>query len=262
MADGFSAWKAIWTLPVPPKVWHKDEILHGHGFLAFMDATLGFAKINEAMVMAAVFWTIWQARNEAVWNDRTPVATSARDSMLRNQQLRLATYVTPRCAPGAMDINQQWSLPPINVLKCNVDAATFEDGVGFGAVIRDWNGRFIAAKSGRLNGENDPFIAEVLAAKEALTWIKEQGLNNIILESDCLLFCNAFHSRSVDFSYVGLYIKQCRSIAMDIGIVHVSHVRRSANRVAHELARATGSMAGSVVWTQVPPSCISDILQH
>ncbi|XP_019199513.1 PREDICTED: uncharacterized protein LOC109193110 [Ipomoea nil] len=141
----------------------------------------------------------------------------------------------------------QWVPPPENKLKCNVDAALFVDGAGFAAVIRDHNGSFVAAKKGRLGSERDPYVAEALAVSATLTWLKEQNFNNILLESDCLNLCNAFISGSVDFSYVGLIVKQCQSIAKDIESISVSHVKRSANCVAHELARATGSMSGSEV---------------
>ncbi|XP_019197065.1 PREDICTED: uncharacterized protein LOC109190916 [Ipomoea nil] len=65
-----------------------------------------------------------------------------------------------------------------------------------------------------------------------------------------------------DFSYVGLGVKQCIQIARGIGDVVVRHVRRSANRVAHVLARATDSSSGSVSWSDVPPDCISSMLAY
>ncbi|XP_019181794.1 PREDICTED: uncharacterized protein LOC109176854 [Ipomoea nil] len=146
-----------------------------------------------------------------------------------------------------------WSPPPSNFIKCNVDATVSREGAGYDIVLRNHEGTFVAAKCNRLIGEEDPFMAEILGVKEALTWIKTQAFNNIMLESDCLNFCTAFNSCFSDFSYAGLVVKQCKSIATDIGNVSVSHIKRSANRVTHELARATVSRAVSGVWTGVPP---------
>ncbi|XP_019158442.1 PREDICTED: uncharacterized protein LOC109155164 [Ipomoea nil] len=155
-----------------------------------------------------------------------------------------------------------WSPPPRNFIKCNVDAALSGNDAHYGAVLRDHDRRFVAARSGKLNGMKDPYVAETLAAKEALSWLKTRPERNIIFESDCLNFCKAFNSCISDFSYVGLIVKQCVSIAKDIGNVSVFHVKRSANCVAHELARATDSTADSRVWTDIPPACISNLLSH
>nr|GMD99015.1 uncharacterized protein LOC109166807 [Ipomoea batatas] len=43
-----------------------------------------------------------------------------------------------------------WSPPPRGMLKCNVDASLFEENVGFGVVVRDHVGNFVAAYGGRL----------------------------------------------------------------------------------------------------------------
>ncbi|XP_019197734.1 PREDICTED: uncharacterized protein LOC109191563 [Ipomoea nil] len=57
-------------------------------------------------------------------------------------------------------------------------------------------------------------------------------------------------------------VKQCLSIASDIGNVVVRHVKRLANRVAHVIARATDSSSDLGVWSIVPPDCISSFLDQ
>ncbi|XP_031090962.1 uncharacterized protein LOC115995954 [Ipomoea triloba] len=131
---------------------------------------------------------------------------------------------------------------------------------GFGAVIRDHLGTFVAAKSDTIGCVRDPLLAEAMAIKEALAWVKELGHNNLIIETDCLNFCLAFHSRTLDFSYVGSIIKQCRIIARDIGNLSVRHVKRSVNHVAHVLAKATGSLSVRGSWVLHPPDCIAALL--
>ncbi|XP_031102021.1 uncharacterized protein LOC116005928 [Ipomoea triloba] len=155
--------------------------------------------------------------------------------------------------------NSSWCPPPEGFLKCNVDAALLDDIMGFGAVVRDQVGKFVAAFCRRLHCFRDPYLAETMAVKEALTWLKNYGHNNVILESDCLNFCTSFNSGCLNFSYVGLIIKHC-SIANGIGNIVVRHVKRSANHVAHVLARATDSSSVLGVWDVSPPWCISDLV--
>nr|GLL49714.1 uncharacterized protein LOC109185201 [Ipomoea trifida] len=79
-----------------------------------------------------------------------------------------------------------WVPTLLGKFKCNVDAALHNDVVHYGAIIRDSEGRFVAARSGHLLCDKDPYLAEALAVKEALTWLKERELSHVILESDCL----------------------------------------------------------------------------
>ncbi|XP_019171230.1 PREDICTED: uncharacterized protein LOC109166807 [Ipomoea nil] len=151
-----------------------------------------------------------------------------------------AYLCTPNMMQGSLQSPNIWSPPPEGKLKCNVDAALLEDNVGFGAVIRNHDGIFVAAYAGHLQCVRDPYIAETVAVKEALTWIKNRSMASVIFESDSMP----------------------RLIARDIEDVVVRHVRRSTNHVAHVLAQATDHPAVLGVWDYIPPSCISELVPY
>ncbi|XP_019168367.1 PREDICTED: uncharacterized protein LOC109164066 [Ipomoea nil] len=169
------------------QLWENEDVLQGRELLAFMDHILGSQ-------LALIFWTIWQARNDVVCNSMTPSVSKSQHLMSQLRDAWRVAYSQSRSTLDKPRIREQWTPPPAGSLKCNVDTAIFEDGAGFGLVVRDHVGCFVATKKGQLDGERDPFVAEALAAKEALTWLKEQNLNNIIIESDCLNFCKTFNS--------------------------------------------------------------------
>ncbi|XP_019179038.1 PREDICTED: uncharacterized protein LOC109174248 [Ipomoea nil] len=243
-------------------VWEAVDVLQGRQLLSFMDHTIGNSPTLTAVKLAAVFWTIWKCRNDVVWNAKVVSTLEAINRARQSQVIWASAYSKAPRATRVAENAGVWVPPADGTLKCNIDAAIFAEGASFGAVIRDHTGGFVAAKSGWLGGVNDPFLAEVIAAKEALTWLKDQDRANYVLESDCLNFCNAFNSSNVDFSYVGLIIKQCLSIANDMGTVKVVHIKRTVNRVAHELARATVSESVSGVWESIPPACIVHLFSH
>ena len=58
----------------------------------------------------------------------------------------------------------------------------------------------------------------------------------------------------------GLIIDECQSLAMSLGEVQFSFVRRSVNLAAHSIARAGGSMSGLGEWSRVPPPCLLNYL--
>ncbi|XP_019163496.1 PREDICTED: uncharacterized protein LOC109159839 [Ipomoea nil] len=242
------------------EVWEQVDVLRGLDFLNYLQLVISNPSRTEATKQAAVIWTIWQVRNDVVWHDKSPPSLASRNRVVELQSTWSSTFGKRRNTAASSVARHLWAPPPSNVLKCNVDAAIFEHGAGYGAIIQDHEGWFVAACGGRLGNDRDPFVAESLAVMTTLNWLREQHFNNIILESDCLNLCTAFNSNCNDFSYIGLIVKQCRSIAKDIGVSTLSHVRRTANCVAHALARATDSMTGSGMWLHVPPDCISDLL--
>ena len=67
-----------------------------------------------------------------------------------------------------------WQRPCVWWFKCNVDATTFSSrGTnGYGAVIRKFEGEFIAARSNWLIGSFGAWEAEAIGVREILSWLK------------------------------------------------------------------------------------------
>nr|GMD61733.1 uncharacterized protein LOC109192125 [Ipomoea batatas] len=263
----FADWRRLWMLPVPPKVknllWRcmrnilpvrvllrtRHVWAGGHGFAAHLSVglagllttVLGTPPVQVAIHTAAKLWLIWNARNDAVWKGKSLCVDALLRQAEKLRDLWFSAYSRDAAATTVVPGAATWSPPPVHRLKCNVDAALFEDGAGYGLVVRSYTGAFVSAHNARLRFVRDPYLAEALAVKEALSWMRAHGYTDFILESDSLNFCSSYNSNLLDLSYVGLLVKQCRCIASDIGNVSVHHVRRSANQVAHVLARATGS---------------------
>ncbi|XP_019179600.1 PREDICTED: uncharacterized protein LOC109174819 [Ipomoea nil] len=216
---------------------------------------------THALNIAACLWVIWLARNERVWNDTVWPLSKLRNDAKDLVTLWTEVYVKPSSRNSRhLTHPAQFSTGRSEfVLHCNVDAAMAENVVGYGAVIRDYAGQFVAACSANLSCEPIPYLAESLAVREMLLWLKSRSIQEVLIESDCQSFCTSFNSQLLDLSYVGLIVKQCQSIARDMGNVRVRHVRRSGNHVAHALARATVSLSVLGVWNDHPPHCIAHL---
>ncbi|XP_019198290.1 PREDICTED: uncharacterized protein LOC109192159 [Ipomoea nil] len=178
----------------------------GKPFLCFVESIYEKPDAHDAVLMAARFWTSWLARN-----DKAVYANTVSNHL-------------PSPSPAIR------SPPPSGMLKCNVDAAITEGFRGAGLVIHDHHGNFVAAYATHLSCGCDPYLAEALAIKEDLTWIKARGITQIIIETDCMNFYNSFQSSHLDLSYVGVVIRQCVDIARDIGDVSVHHILRSVTQ--------------------------------
>ena len=107
-----------------------------------------------------------------------------------------------------------WQKPPEKWLKCNVDAAIFKskNHIGLGCVVRDDAGCFVAARSHYMVGQPDLKLAKALSFHEALSWIKNQGNSQIIIECDAMTVISALQSSYSDMSMFGMIIKDCKAI--------------------------------------------------
>ena len=81
-------------------------------------------------------------------------------------------------------------------------------------VIRDHQGAFVSTVVAQVQGpfHGEALAAEALCLKEALSWIKELGLENVLVESDTLgvvqLLQSSIHDNSCMywFNYRGLQV--------------------------------------------------------
>jgi hypothetical protein len=76
----------------------------------------------------------------------------------------------------------QWTKPEEGWLKVNVDAAV--DKMGFSILLRDHEGKVLAAKCMMKMGVWESTAAEAMAAYHGIALCQERGVPNIILEGD------------------------------------------------------------------------------
>ncbi|KAM6554313.1 hypothetical protein CsatB_015075 [Cannabis sativa] len=125
-----------------------------------------------------------------------------------------------------------------------VDGATFEaeNAYGTGLIIRDSNGAIILATTTYSTGSLSAPMAEMMSIKEDLSWIKASNLSNIIIENDCLIAIQVLHSLVDMPSIFGYIVQECKLLLSSFNNVNVYHIKRSANKATHYLAR------GSCYW--------------
>ena len=93
-------------------------------------------------------------------------------------------------------------------------------------------------------------IAEALRCREALVWIKRNGLQTVTIESDSLVLASQINKGSIYNSSVWLIIDGCRSLIRSLSDCDIVHVRRS---VSHCLAKASVSGSKMGEWRCSPP---------
>lgn len=81
---------------------------------------------------------------------------------------------------------------------------------------------------------------------EALGWIKEKCWGQVLFESDCLVAIQAIRTSFPLFSYFGQIITDCQNLLGSMSNIATCFVYRSANRMAHCVAKASYSFPDQV----------------
>ncbi|XP_019161023.1 PREDICTED: uncharacterized protein LOC109157626 [Ipomoea nil] len=121
---------------------------------------------------------------------------------------------------------ETWRPSAADRLKINTGAAfcVEENVMGLGWVLRDEDGRFLAARSTCVAGMHTVVEAEVLCLREALIWLRGTGMGNV----------DSF----------GFLVDDVKHVASMIDGVSFQYVKRSANRAALAVAREAVSVSG------------------
>ncbi|KAL0448754.1 UNVERIFIED_CONTAM: hypothetical protein Slati_1431800 [Sesamum latifolium] len=169
----------------------------------------------------------------------------------------------PLARHGVQDVLFNWLGSAQNWLRFlydNLDAAIFkvQVGAGLSAVIRNDEGECLRWQSKFVKHITDPTHAEALAARMAIEMALEFPGRTIEVEGDCLVVVNDINKRDWIHSYVGPIIKDICVLLDHYTNVTVKFSRRSANKVAHALARRAVEVNGS----NFPPDTSNTILQR
>ena len=79
-------------------------------------------------------------------------------------------------------------------------------------MVCNHQGLLIATKNGRLHGQLEVLATEPLGCREALVWIQNNGLLDVVVESDSKVLVSTVNEESLDNSYAGMIAKDCKSI--------------------------------------------------
>lgn len=155
-----------------------------------------------------------------------------------------------------------WKPPPSNFLKCNWDAAIDTGGkrMGVGLVVRNHEGEVIAAKCFTKPFVTDPMTAEAVGAWSAAQFVRQLGMDQIILEGDSLGVVQSLQGEGNSWAMAGQMLDDVKITLGSCRAWQVRHVRREANSAADRLAKHALSLNGEHQWRLSIPICIHEIV--
>ena len=162
--------------------------------------------------------------------------------------------------PIHVPAQQTWQPPQGSIFKLNFDGACFDDcaASSHGAVIRNEKGEVMAAIAVRGGAMRDSEKVEVMACRKALEFAINAGFTEIILEGDNAMVMKVISQVQQDLSRLGLIYEDIWCLAAGFRTITYNCVRRSANSVAHALARFARLLDHEIVWLEEDPSLAMD----
>ncbi|OMO99000.1 reverse transcriptase [Corchorus capsularis] len=207
-------------------------------------------------------WAIWGARNMALYDNKVtrPFDTTFFAYSYFKEYARCKKAAAIRQKPDP----PRWSPPVSEIVKINFDAAvSAAKKIGaYGVVARNSSALPLGACSGMIPHVVDAYIAESFAAVRALSWAREMGFHRIILEGDALNIIRKINSHESDFSPIGAYVEEARSLKILFQNCSLQHIGKSGNMVAHHLAQHGLSINEKIVWIEDMPLWLHDSLNN
>jgi ribonuclease HI len=209
-----------------------------------------------------LMWEWWGFRNKVNSGDASAnsleVCHRVEKHMVDFKSMKL-----PAIPPKPPD-QHKWAKPPDNQVKVNFDGAFdyITGSGGWGYIIRDQAGDFVAAGSGKSVHLRYSLHSEAVACLAAINGAIRIGANRIIFESDASNLVQALKSTDYDKSSIGVLMKEARSLCvLNFALFQFSYARRTCNTAAHVLAKiGVSSESSDSFWEDYAPICISDII--
>lgn len=104
-------------------------------------------------------------------------------------------------------------------------------------ILRNHQGEFCSARNLRKDREVSVFEAESYGILEAIKWVIDLGISNVVIESDSLLAVQAIKRGSEYYLEVGNILQEVRTLLEERHDIYILFVKKQANKVAHMLAR-------------------------
>jgi ribonuclease HI len=221
---------------------------------------------TEVELFAVIARKIWLRRNQVVhggsFSHPNQVLREA-VSILEDFRLSNANCNMPQPSSPPTHV-EKWRPPPMNFVKINWDAAVdiSKKIIGMGIIARDEKGRFLAAISKKQKIMVEPVVAETIAAINAIIFCQELNYRNVIFEGDALQVVREVNSDRMCSNHYGHLVEDVKLGLRQLNSAKFTHVRRSANGAAHELALVARTHVIDVVrWNLLPPN-INGIVQR
>lgn len=160
------------------------------------------------------------------------------------------------CTP-VVDASVQALVARFIKINCDVLVNRVAFCKGFGVVLCDLGGRFVALAAGSSSLHCDISMAESLVVKEGLLLAAELGCIDVVVNKDCFVLVSAIVEGSIPLNYLDFVISDNLFLLASFHSSSIAFTPQSCNHVAHCLVVYGRSINSSIRWVYLVPIFLS-----
>ncbi|XP_073137815.1 uncharacterized protein [Henckelia pumila] len=209
-------------------------------------------KKNDFEVFVMRTWATWNERLRLIHKNDSGTKGILSDwgEKLLQEFQSARTALDVGFAKSNCSSPETWAAPSENNLQMNVDAAYNENTSSFaiGRVIRNHEGQPILDFGRQIDNPQSVLFAELLAIQEGFKVAQTHNFQVNHFTSDSLLAVQAVTTPEEDLNYAGSIATDIRRLLDSRSNTNLTHIRRSANVVAHSIDAFSISSSSNFVW--------------
>ncbi|KAL8132750.1 hypothetical protein AgCh_008290 [Apium graveolens] len=224
------------------KMWNKAELKYDMREVEcaaeWLVNKLNSKESDKLITITKVLSGIWFARNKKIWEEKVLEAS-------------MVMEMSSKQIDAWQEVNSK--------TKFGIPVKEGDPYFTVGTVIRDEHSKFIMGKNLKIAGCVQVLEAEAYGVLQALYWVQEMNLQQVVIESDSSLVVQALKQHASYCIEAGMIMEDCLSILHNRRDLVVSHSKKHANMVAHNLARIP-CLVGYYNLFISPPLCVLEVL--
>ncbi|CAN1315043.1 Transposon TX1 uncharacterized 149 kDa protein [Linum perenne] len=193
---------------------------------------------QDANLWVLAWWRIWKSRNWVVF-EKFQTSILALNRQFTFDRDKLSLLPLPTAPATALLPRPSFWLPPQHPrLKINVDGAVLPgSGGAVGLVVRDSAGGLLFATGISYPGLTNPFILELLAARDACVLCRSMGWTAVDIEGDATQVLQAISNKPICGRDGGAVVRDIWFLVESLPQIRFQTVPRQSNTAAHCVAR-------------------------
>ena len=256
----------LWSCPHAREAWQLSGLPWStlpHNPSSITDLLEDAAKLftrEEITLFSIILWKIWGLRNALNFGTQHLSIPA-----MVQEAAQYAAFAASGSEEEPIYSNpapQRWKPPAYGRSKINfaIIPCKQTSSIGFGLIIRDWEGFVLATMEDRLNFHSHPTFNQARGLLKVLNFCLDTGFWQIEIDCEDHTLVSLLHERPHIRAEIGLLVDEIVELIRNFQFVFCNHVPKGCNLLARALASDALAKAGPSICFEDYPPCLQSLV--